>query len=595
MYKSPAAPLQRHRRAAAQIAATMETGDAQYEQFVGDFDAYSLHVTANLPVEAVERELSILRGMNENEAHPFAKLANALKMADFLRILGRYGDICSLLEGFLDIPADNLDKMPRARLLYTHGYALCKGKGATDSGARQEGLAHMQEAVVAYAYLDADDSGLWMRHKRFYIEMLLAMGECADSPDVGRLYFEKVLDIEAANPYALCELAQADAGDPAHPMSMLRAAIRAAEDHLVAGINVPHAHFALGRLSFAAGRDKEGFAYYCNGLGFFANLPETERQNVRLREMLGRERDYLRRQAGKPETRALCAAVGGLYAHLYEASGSGRAVFVAPLGDLAPVRAAISAAGMDEAPLDVSDPWAAIGALAEAVAACHGDVYMYVNGDGANAETVARAAIAMGVYALCPSRALAERMSAGAAPPRFCALPNEHESLLWAMLAPAPPLDDAFINDAARKAHTAYVESHVDRLWDSAPNMMRWDRLAATYRDANISQIKCAAELFRQNGFSLVKSAEGQEDGALGYADLTGAEREALAKSEHGRWAADRAKDGWMRGKRDEARKRTEYIAPWGELPDEIKLYDYQAVEALFETFTEGGYHIVRA
>ena len=99
-----------------------------------------------------------------------------------------------------------------------------------------------------------------------------------------------------------------------------------------------------------------------------------------------------------------------------------------------------------------------------------------------------------------------------------------------------------------------------------------------------------SAELFSRSGFKIVRDP----DESLSYSDLTDGERESLAKAEHGRWVSERVKDGWIPGKRDDSRKRHDCIAAWDDLTDEVKAYDYQAIENLFKSYEEGGYYVAR-
>ena len=594
LYKSPAKPLHRHKRASAQLAALMETGDKQYEQFVDDFDAYSLNTTVNMPVKAVEQELLILKGMNENETYPFTKLSNALKMAGFMRIVGRYDEICSILHDFINNKNLDLDRIIRARLWYEYGYAMCKG--AKTNHAHHTGISYLKKAIGEYAYLDNDDSGLWIRYKRFYIEMLLAMGECEKNLHVRHEYYERALGVDVSNPYALCNIVQADEISSARMSPILKAAIHVADDHLVSQINIPFVYFALGRLNFAAGRNEQGFDDYCRGLMFFANLPKAEQKNFWLRDKLEFEKDYLINNTKKPALEALYRAAAGLYARMYQGvTGVSKKVFTVIDGvNTVALTDALKAVGLIAAPLDISNEWAAISVLADETEQCNNDLYMFIDVDGQKAETVVKAALAMGIYVMCVNTALVEKLSKDLAPPRLCGIPNEKESLLWVMLNPSTSLDPDFVEKAAQKAHNAYVQGQTKKLWDSAPNMMQWDKLSDTFKNSNINQVMYSAELFSQNGFQLVKAIQTPQN-ALTYSDLTASEEEALAKSEHARWNADRVKEGWVYGeKRDDKRKRNEYIVTWDELDDEVKEYDRRAVKTLFESFAKGGYHVIR-
>ena len=53
---------------------------------------------------------------------------------------------------------------------------------------------------------------------------------------------------------------------------------------------------------------------------------------------------------------------------------------------------------------------------------------------------------------------------------------------------------------------------------------------------------------------------------------------EMLAEHEHEQWMAERISRGWTSGERDVKNKRTPYLVPYGELSEEIKDYDRDAV-----------------
>jgi hypothetical protein len=68
-----------------------------------------------------------------------------------------------------------------------------------------------------------------------------------------------------------------------------------------------------------------------------------------------------------------------------------------------------------------------------------------------------------------------------------------------------------------------------------------------------------------------------------------------MAELEHGRWNAERLRDGWRYGKkRDDSRKIHNYLVPWAELPDDIKVYDRGAVRAFPEILAKAGLEVRR-
>jgi hypothetical protein len=52
-----------------------------------------------------------------------------------------------------------------------------------------------------------------------------------------------------------------------------------------------------------------------------------------------------------------------------------------------------------------------------------------------------------------------------------------------------------------------------------------------------------------------------------------------LARMEHARWNAERFLAGWSLGAKDVKLKRSPYLVPYDQLPDEVKAWDRDAVK----------------
>ncbi|MGB7510619.1 MAG: RyR domain-containing protein [Pelodictyon phaeoclathratiforme] len=69
-----------------------------------------------------------------------------------------------------------------------------------------------------------------------------------------------------------------------------------------------------------------------------------------------------------------------------------------------------------------------------------------------------------------------------------------------------------------------------------------------------------------------------------------------LAQSEHARWVAERVLNGWTYGeRRDNVYKIHPNIAPWEQIDDPIRQYDYALIHNLIQSLKEKGYTVVRA
>jgi len=67
-----------------------------------------------------------------------------------------------------------------------------------------------------------------------------------------------------------------------------------------------------------------------------------------------------------------------------------------------------------------------------------------------------------------------------------------------------------------------------------------------------------------------------------------------MAEMEHGRWNVERLLDGWTFGeKRDHQKKKSPYLVPWPDLPDDIKKYDRDAVKGIPGKLKKLNYEII--
>jgi hypothetical protein len=151
--------------------------------------------------------------------------------------------------------------------------------------------------------------------------------------------------------------------------------------------------------------------------------------------------------------------------------------------------------------------------------------------------------------------------------------------------------DPETLEAMARGFHEKYVEASSGKL---PANMRSWEKLDPTYRKANMEQARYAVRILEAAGFVV-----GKAEGTPKLVDFTGKDMEAavecMAEMEHGRWNAERLRDGWCPGKpRDDAKKIHDCIVSWRDLPAEIKQYDYRAVRAFPEILAKAGLEIHR-
>jgi ppGpp synthetase/RelA/SpoT-type nucleotidyltranferase len=151
------------------------------------------------------------------------------------------------------------------------------------------------------------------------------------------------------------------------------------------------------------------------------------------------------------------------------------------------------------------------------------------------------------------------------------------------------PFEEKTREEMAKSFHAQYVANSASRL---PANMKPWDKLEETFRMANREQAKYSVDILQACGFK-VKKAEGTPAIFEGFTD---GEVERMAEMEHGRWNVERLRDGWRYGKdRDDAKKIHNYLVSWSQLPEEIKMYDREAVRAFPCILAQAGLEIFRA
>lgn len=117
-----------------------------------------------------------------------------------------------------------------------------------------------------------------------------------------------------------------------------------------------------------------------------------------------------------------------------------------------------------------------------------------------------------------------------------------------------------------------------------------WNRLDMKLKDSNFKQAGFIEHLLKRVDLNIKKS----ESPELFLIDERFGGYHILAQLEHARWNAERLLSGWKLGTaKDVNNKISPYIKRWELIPDDIKKYDYKAVERFPEMLREMGYAII--
>ncbi len=577
LYKTAVEPLKEHWREGSKIAAMAEILDGNLNAFVEAYDRFSLHQQSYMGVEKIKEELLILEAMNFGETYPFTKFRNSLKMAAYLRNLGRNSEIVDLLEAFVSAEAQGnlkLDLLFQTRLWFEYGLALL-GSG------QQSHIAHdyIGNALESYEWLETDRSSKWQDAKRFYVSMALIAGTLAHRKD----WLDRALRLDFTNPYACAELLPHTELDP----SLIHGAISAAEDHLRGGINEPEVHFVLGRLWFALSEDEDARAigYFLDGLLFY--LFRAEKENIRVRQVLEREIQYLSGRKMDKAKKTLAGLAKLAFGRVYEDASAAADKTIWVISHNAVL--ASSAPGYSIRAFNARDFAGRVKEMTEAPG------YLFMESGGELDELLVKAALIIGLKVVSTSKDMNLRLALNdkvRGTKRFYTLPLEAESLTGLFSERKSYLTEAQIDSVAKNAHERYVAQRFKKMRDSGETpgdlgerTAFWAKLDETYKSSNLDQAAFTPVMFAALGYKFTSNRKG----AKGWDDLSATEQERLARIEHGRWNAERTMAGWSYyHKRDNKKLLHNLIVAWDELSEEDQYFDTSVIN----NFAEAGLYL---
>ena len=145
----------------------------------------------------------------------------------------------------------------------------------------------------------------------------------------------------------------------------------------------------------------------------------------------------------------------------------------------------------------------------------------------------------------------------------------------------------------ARAIHDDYVRNQrLDgQTVQTNPSMAPWERLPDTLRASNLDQAQDVRAKLAAVGCEIVPITTRDVVPAV----FTRGEVERLAEIEHDRWWREREAAGWTPGPRDVDAKRSPYLVPYEELPEDVKDYDRNTVRGIPAFVAHAGFSVVRA
>jgi hypothetical protein len=164
-------------------------------------------------------------------------------------------------------------------------------------------------------------------------------------------------------------------------------------------------------------------------------------------------------------------------------------------------------------------------------------------------------------------------------------LPNDPLTLRGFIMRALGPLEpDELRTDIAKYLHDSYRRQQRSRKPPGDPALAPWNELLPSLQESNLAaadDVECKLALI---GLRLVK----------GGARLVLDDQQValLGEEEHGRWNVERLSAGWELGDRHVGRAISPDLRPWSELSEDVRKWDYEAVENLAAALAAAKYGV---
>jgi len=161
-------------------------------------------------------------------------------------------------------------------------------------------------------------------------------------------------------------------------------------------------------------------------------------------------------------------------------------------------------------------------------------------------------------------------------------------------------VEDELLEKLANAAHVIFCESKKRDGWEYCqvrddtkkqhPLLTEYANLEETYKDANRTTVRNIPRKLAAVGCAMTPTT-----GIEPAVPFTAEEIERMAEVEHELWMEDRYAAGFRPGNPTPSDpKRSAYLLPWKEVPENIKAIDRDLVRSIPEVLAKAGYAVVR-
>jgi hypothetical protein len=146
----------------------------------------------------------------------------------------------------------------------------------------------------------------------------------------------------------------------------------------------------------------------------------------------------------------------------------------------------------------------------------------------------------------------------------------------------------------AQAIHEEYLKDQFEKgeTLGSNSSLVPWDELPETLKDSNRRQADFLGVKLKEVGCYIVPMTDWNAEPIEFFPE----EIELMAKMEHDHWVEERLKDGWKfaPGPKDIKKKKSSFLVPWEELPEEEKEKDRNPVRNIPEFLVKARFQIYR-
>ncbi|MBW2646569.1 MAG: hypothetical protein JRE23_10390 [Deltaproteobacteria bacterium] len=242
-------------RQMARLAAVLEAADKEFTQFADNLHAFAGDYGAYMTKNQINKELSIIDTILENEKDPKQIKNLILRKVRIYKAMAEWKKVIEELTSY----KNSEDPV----ILRELGNALCRAYRETPSGRKyKQGQKYLEKALK----IDANDAEACANY---------AWSKEIEDKQTAQEYYSKAYRLKSSDPYYLASFLEfeianrRDFSDKFLLEPVLLDAIKTCRSHADVNINLPKSLFTLGRLYLLLGNPYQGLSAYIEAVDLY--------------------------------------------------------------------------------------------------------------------------------------------------------------------------------------------------------------------------------------------------------------------------------------------------------------------------------------